>query len=337
MTVADSTLKDVVGIGNAIVDVLAHADDALLDRHGMAKGAMTLVDAEQAASIYASMGPTVEMSGGSVANTMAGLAALGGTGSYVGKVRDDRFGTLFRHDLDAMGIAMDVRLAGDGPPTARCLILVTPDGQRSMATHLGACVELGPQDIDAEVIGRHRITYLEGYLWDLPEAKEAMLSAAQHACAAGRQVALTLSDPFCVSRHRDSFLELIRSHVDILFANEQEIISLYQVDDFDAALQRLRGHCDVAALTRSEKGSVLVSGDEVHIIGARPVERVVDTTGAGDLYAAGLLFGLTHGYDLPTSGRIGSIAAAEIISHLGARPEADLQELMRHGLERGRE
>ena len=337
MTIADSSLKDVIGIGNAIVDILAHAGDALLDRHGMAKGAMTLVDAEQAASIYASMGPTVEMSGGSVANTMAGLAALGGSGSYVGRVRNDQFGALFRHDLDAMGIAMDGRLAGDGAPTARCLVIVTPDGQRSMATHLGACVELSLQDIDAEAIGRHRITYLEGYLWDLPQAKEAMRCAALHARAAGRQVALTLSDPFCVSRHRDSFLELIRSHVDMLFANEQEIISLYQVNSFDAALQHLRGHCDTAALTRSEKGSVLISGDALYTIDARPVERVVDTTGAGDLYAAGLLFGLTHGYDLPTSGRIGAIAAAEIISHLGARPEADLRELMRHGLERRQE
>ena len=330
MTSPEPNLKDVVGIGNAIVDILAHADDDLLARHGMPKGAMTLVDAAQAARIYDSMGPTVEMSGGSVGNTMAGLAALGGTGSYIGKVHNDQFGEVFRHDMEALGIAMDGHLAADGSPTARCFVIVTPDGQRSMATHLGACVELGPDDIDAQAIQGHRITYLEGYLWDLPQAKEAMVKAAGLARSAGRQVALTLSDAFCVDRHRESFLDLIRSHVDILFANEQEIVSLFQVSDFDAALPQVRQLCPLTALTRSEKGSVIVAGDQLHTIGVTPVERVVDATGAGDLYAAGLLFGITHGYDLPTSGRIGSVAATEIIGHLGARPEADLRALARH-------
>ena len=323
------TLKDVVGIGNAIVDVLTRADDSALSGLGMAKGAMTLIDADQAAMIYGSMGPTVERSGGSVGNTMAGLAGLGGTGSYVGKLHEDEFGAVFRHDLATLGISMDGSLAPDGPPTARCLIVVTPDGQRSMATHLGACVELGPDDIDRATIQQHQLTYLEGYLWDLPRAKEAMVRAARFARAAGRRVALTLSDPLCVERHRESFVELIRNDVDIMFANEQEIISLYETDDFDAALQAVRRDCQLAALTRSENGSVIVSGHEVHVIDAAPVERVVDTTGAGDLYAAGFLFGLTHRYDLATCGRIGSIAAAEIIGHIGARPDADLRELVR--------
>jgi sugar/nucleoside kinase (ribokinase family) len=328
MTSGTVDLKDVVGVGNAIVDVLTLADDSALADFGMTKGAMTLVDAEQAASMYASMGPTVERSGGSVGNTMAGLAGLGGTGSYIGKLHDDDFGAVFRHDLSTLGISMDGRLATEGPPTARCLIVVTPDGQRSMATHLGACVDLGLDDIDAATIQRHQITYLEGYLWDLPRAKEALVAAARYARAAGRRVALTLSDPFCVERHRESFVELIRNHVDILFANEEEVISLYETGDFDSALQIVRHHCPLAALTRNEKGSVLVAGDEVHVIDAAPVEGVVDTTGAGDLFAAGFLFGLTHQYDLATSGRIGSIAAAEIIGHIGARPDTDLKELV---------
>ncbi len=328
----DGGLKDVVGVGNAIVDVLARADDATVRALGMAKGAMTLIDAGQASSIYASMGPTVERSGGSVANTMAGIAGLGGTGSFIGRLHDDEFGAVFRHDLSAIGIAMDCPLAQQGPPTARCLIVVTPDGQRSMATHLGACVELGPQDVDDAVIQQHQVTYLEGYLWDLPLAKEAMVRAATRAHAAGRQVALTLSDPFCVARHRQSFVDLVRDHVDILFANEQEIVRLYEVADFDAALQAVRPNASIAALTRSEKGSVVVSGDEVHVIDAIPIRHVVDTTGAGDLYAAGFLFGLTHQYDLATSARIGSIAAAEIISHIGARPDADLNALITESL-----
>ena len=326
------TLKDVVGIGNAMVDILAPADEAFLAEHNLAKGTMTLVEAEQAAGIYEAMGPGVEMSGGSVGNTMAGIASLGGTGSYIGKVHNDQLGGIFHHDLESLGITFSTTPALDSSPTARCLVIITPDGQRSMATYLGACVELGPDDIDAETIRGHRVTYLEGYLWDAPQAKEAMIKAAQLAHKGGRQVALTLSDPFCVDRHRESFRDLILNHVEILFANEQEIISLYQAENVYAALERGRGDCKLLAVTRSEEGSLIASGDMVRQVNAVPMERVVDTTGAGDLYAAGFLFGITHGYDVAASGRIGAIAAGEIISHIGARPETDLQELMRRTL-----
>ena len=328
----NNNLKDVVGIGNAMVDILTNADEQFLAAHNLTKGAMTLVDADQGASIYQAMGATVEMSGGSVGNTMAGLASLGGTGSYIGKVRNDQLGGTFQQSLQSLGIDFSTQPAVDGSPTARCLVVVTPDGQRSMATYLGACTELGPEDIDADTIRSHSITYLEGYLWDAPQAMEAMVTAAQLARDAGRRVALTLSDSFCVDRHRDSFKELIREHIDILFANEDEIISLYQVGDVHEAVKLIRSDCPLTAVTRSEKGSIIASGDETHTIDIVPVERVVDSTGAGDLYAAGFLYGITHGYDLPSSGRIGAIAAAEIISHVGARPEAGLQELVRERL-----
>ena len=325
----DSGLKDVVGIGNAMVDILAHANEDFLATHNLVKGVMTLVDAEQGASIYEAMQSTVEMSGGSVGNTMAGLASLGGTGSYIGKVRNDQLGNIFHRDLQSIGIEFSTTPAVDGSPTARCLVIVTPDGQRSMATYLGACTELGPEDVDADTIRSHSITYLEGYLWDAPQAMEAMVLAAQLARDSGRRVALTLSDPFCVDRHRESFRELIREHVDILFANEDEIISLYQVGNVHEAVDRVRHDCPLTAVTRSDKGSIIAAGEETHTIDIVPVERVVDTTGAGDLYAAGFLYGVTHGYDLPTSGRIGAIAAAEIISHVGARPVTQLEELVR--------
>ena len=328
----EEKLKDVVGIGNAIVDILATADEAFLAHHNLAKGGMILVEAGQSAGIYDAMGPGVEMSGGSVGNTMAGLASLGGTGSFIGRVHDDQLGGTFHHDLESLGITFSTAPALDSSPTGRCLVIVTPDGQRSMATYLGACVELGPEDVDAETIQGHRVTYLEGYLWDAPRAKEAMTKAAKLAHDGGRQVALTLSDAFCVDRHRESFLGLILNHVDILFANEQEIISLYQAENVHAALEIGRGDCKLLAVTLSEEGSLIASGDVVHRVNAVPVERVVDTTGAGDLYAAGFLFGITHGYDVAASGRIGAIAAGEIISHMGARPEADLQELVRRTL-----
>jgi sugar/nucleoside kinase (ribokinase family) len=328
MNEGQKTLKDVVGIGNAMVDILAPADEAFLAEHGLPKGAMTLVEAAQAAKIYEAMVSGVEMSGGSVGNTMAGLASLGGTGSYIGKVHNDQLGGIFHHDMESMGITFGTAPALDSSPTARCLVIVTPDGQRSMATYLGACVELGPEDIDADTIQSHKVTYLEGYLWDAPMAKEAMIKAAELAHDAGRQVALTLSDPFCVDRYRDSFRDLILNHIDILFANEQEIISLYQAEDVYAALELGRGDCNLVAITRSADGSLIATGDMVHQISAVPVERVVDTTGAGDLYAAGFLFGITHGYGVAASGRIGAIAAGEIISHVGARSEADLQELV---------
>jgi sugar/nucleoside kinase (ribokinase family) len=278
------------------------------------------------------MGPGREISGGSCANTMAGIAALGGRAAYIGKVRDDQLGQVFRHDIAAAGVSFDTRAAKDGPSTARCLILVTPDAQRTMNTFLGACVNLGPEDVEEKRIAAAGITYLEGYLWDPPRAKEAFVRAARLAHAAKRRVALTLSDPFCVDRHRDSFQALVKDHIDILFANEAEIASLYHAPDFDSALQQVRGHCEIAVLTRGPKGSVIVSGDEVHVIDAAPVKQVVDTTGAGDLYAAGFLHALAKGEPLARCGRIASLAAAEAISHYGARPEADLKALVKEKL-----
>jgi sugar/nucleoside kinase (ribokinase family) len=325
-------LKDVVGIGNAMVDILAPAGEAFLLEHGLLKGAMTLVDALQADKIHEAMVPGIEMSGGSVGNTMAGLASLGGTGSYIGKVHNDKLGGIFHHDMESMGITFGTAPALDSSPTARCLVIVTPDGQRSMATYLGACVELGPEDIDADTIQRHKVTYLEGYLWDAPMAKEAMIKAAELAHDAGRQVALTLSDSFCVGRYRDSFRDLILNHVDILFANEQEIISLYQEENVHAALELGRGDCNLVAVTLGAEGSLIATSEIVHHVNAVLVERVVDTTGAGDLYAAGFLYGITHGYDVAISGHIGAIAAGEIISHVGARSESDLQELVQQAL-----
>jgi sugar/nucleoside kinase (ribokinase family) len=319
---------DVVTIGNAMVDVIVHAEDTLLDAHGMTKGAMTLVDAQRADELYRIMPPAIEMSGGSAGNTIAGVASLGGRAGYIGKVGNDQLGEVFRHDIRAIGVSYNVPPA-EGEPTGRCLIFVTPDAQRTMNTYLGAGELLGPPDLDVDLIASAKVTYLEGYLWDPPDAKAAFLRAAEVAHAAGRKVSLTLSDAFCVDRHRDSFLHLLEHHVDILFANETEILSLYQVERFDDALQRVRGHCEISALTRSEKGSVIVAGDEVHVIDAARLGPVVDTTGAGDLYAAAFLYGWASGRDLATCGRMGSIAAAEVISHVGARPDANLSDVMR--------
>jgi sugar/nucleoside kinase (ribokinase family) len=319
---------DVVGIGNAIVDILSHADEAFLAAHGMSKGTMTLIDAERATALYRAMGPAVESSGGSAGNTIAGLASLGGRGGFIGKVNNDQFGGVFRHDIRASGVVFDTPPSEDGPPTARCLIFVTGDAQRTMQTYLGACLELGPEDIDPAVISHAKVTYLEGYLWDPPQAKKAFIKAAQIARKAGRKVALTLSDPFCVDRHRAEFQDLVAKHVDILFANEAEICSLWQTHSFDEALQATRGKCEIAALTRSARGSLIVTADEMHVIDAAPIKHVVDTTGAGDLYAAGFLFGYTNGKNLLDSGRIGAMAAGEIISHFGARPQTPLTELL---------
>lgn len=319
---------DVVGIGNAIVDVIAHAQDGLLQQNGLVKGAMTLIEAERAEALYGLMGSAIEASGGSAANTMAGLASLGGRAAFIGKVRNDQLGGIFRHDIHAAGVHFESAPATAGLPTARCLIFVTPDAQRTMQTFLGASVDLGPADVDPNLIAATAVTYLEGYLWDRPEAKAAFQRAAEFAHKAGRKVALTLSDPFCVDRHRADFLRLIAGHVDVLFANEAEIKSLYQTENFDDALAQTRAHVEVAALTRSEKGAVIVAGQEVHAVSAEPVARVVDTTGAGDLYAAGFLFGYTRGLPLATCGRIGAIAAAEVISHYGARPETRLAEVI---------
>ncbi|HTI56581.1 MAG TPA: adenosine kinase [Verrucomicrobiae bacterium] len=318
---------DVIGIGNALVDVLSHADEDQVRRQGLVKGTMHLVDEARARTLYEAMGTGVEMSGGSAANTVVGVASFGGRAHYVGKVRDDQLGEVFGHDLRATGVGYDTPRATSGPPTGRCLILVTPDAQRTMSTFLGASVRLGPADVDRRLIARGKILYLEGYLFDPPEAQEAFRAAAAIAHEAGRKVALTLSDPFCVERHRAAFLDLVEHHVDILFANELEICALYQVRDFDAALPHVRGHCELAALTRSAKGSVLVNGDRMHVVRAHPVEAVVDTTGAGDLYASGVLYGLAQGLDLPTCGRLGSLAAAEVIAHVGARPMVPLAEL----------
>jgi sugar/nucleoside kinase (ribokinase family) len=319
---------DVVGIGNAIVDVIARADEDFLAREGLVKGTMTLIDGARAEALYAMMGPAIEASGGSAGNTMAGLASLGGIGAYIGKVRDDFLGGVFRHDITAIGVRFETPAATRGPATARCLILVTADGQRTMNTYLGACVELGPEDIVPEPIAAAQVSYLEGFLFDPPQAQQAFRKAAAIAHGAGRKVALSLSDPFCVGRHREAFRQLVRREVDILFANEAEICSLYETEDFDEAASAVRGQVEIAALTRSEKGSLVIAGEAEHHVMSVPVPQVVDTTGAGDLYASGFLFGLTRGLPLPICGRIGSLCAAEIISHVGARPERKLSQLV---------
>jgi sugar/nucleoside kinase (ribokinase family) len=320
---------DVVGIGNAIVDVIAHADDGFLATSSMIKGGMALIDEARAEAIYAAMGPGLEMSGGSAGNTIAGIASLGGRAAYIGKVRDDVLGTVFRHDITSAGVEFPTPAATNGPATARCMILVTPDAQRTMNTFLGACVNLGPDDIDAALIARAQITYLEGYLYDPPLAQEAFRKAAGIAHAAGRKVALSLSDSFCVQRHRAAFLQLVDHHIDILFANEAEITALFETADFDDAIRQLGGLCDLAAVTRGAAGSVIVAGSEIIAVPAAPVSRIVDTTGAGDLYAAGFLYGLTQGKPLAECGRLASLAAAEIISHYGARPETPLSDYVR--------
>ncbi|MDJ0607606.1 MAG: adenosine kinase [Kiloniellales bacterium] len=323
---------DVVGIGNAIVDVLSQADDALLEAQGLPKGAMTLIDGPRAEALYGAMGPAREISGGSAANTMAGLASLGGQAAFIGKVRNDQLGGIFGHDIRAAGVAFDTPAATEGAPTARCLIFVTPDAQRTMGTFLGASVGLGPEDIDEETVAGAKVTYLEGYLWDPPRAKEAFVKAAEVAHEAGRKVALTLSDPFCVDRHRDEFRDLVDGHIDLLFANEQEIASLYKVGSFDEALAALRGRCELAVLTRSEKGAVVLQGDHIESVSADAVDHLVDTTGAGDLFASGFLFGFVRGKPVGDCARLGALAAAEVISHFGARPERPLAELV---VERG--
>ena len=319
---------DVLGLGNAIVDVIAEIEDRALDRLGLAKGTMTLIDRAGMTRLYDGMGPAIEMSGGSCANTMAALASLGASAAYVGKVRDDQLGEVFRHDIRATGVDFRTPPLDDGPPTARCLVFVTRDAQRTMATYLGACVELGPEDVDEAQVAAARIVYLEGYLWDRPGAKAACLKAAEVAHRHGRKVALTLSDPFCVDRWRAEFADLIARHVDILIANEVEICSLYGANELDQAVDLVRGQVQVAALTCSADGSVLVTDGQTHRIAAAPVEAVVDTTGAGDLYAAGLLYGLARDLPLPACGRLGSLAAAEVLGHFGARPQRPLEPLV---------
>jgi len=327
---ASAARYDVLGIGNAIVDVIARAEEDFLVKHGMRKGGMMLIDEARAESIYDAMGPAMEMSGGSAANTIVGLASLGARGAFVGKLKDDGLGRAFSHDIRAAGVAFETPPASDGPSTGRCYVLVTPDGERTMNTYLGAAQDLHPADIDSDMIAASRITYLEGYLWDPKNAKEAFLKAAAIAHAAERIVALTLSDAFCVDRWRDEFLHLMRSRtVDLIFANEAELHSLYQTSDFDAAVAALRRDIEVAVVTRSEKGCMVLGRDGIEAVPAFPVERVVDTTGAGDLFAAGFLTGLARGADDRTCGRLGALAAGEVIQHLGARPESSLIDLAR--------
>ena len=318
---------DVLGIGNALVDVITSVDDSFIAAHDFPRGATTMVDLDRAEAVYADLPPAQETSGGSCANTIAGLASFGGAVAFIGRVRDDQLGKVYTHDLRSLGVHFDVAPASSGPASGRCLVMVTPDAHRTQCTYLGASTFIGPEDVDPEVVARARVTYLEGYLWDQPSAKEAIRKASAAGRGAGRQVAFTLSDPFCVDRHREEFRELVAHEIDILFGNEAEICSLYEVDNFDAALEQVRRHCRVGALTRGKHGSVVLGADEMHVIEAEPVDRLVDTTGAGDQYAAGFLYGLTHGHDLATCGRLGSMAAAEVISHYGARPAVSLAKL----------
>ena len=319
---------DVVGIGNAIVDVIAQGDDAFLEAQKLAKGTMTLIDEAQAEALYRQIGPAIETSGGSAANTLAGLSSLGGRGGFIGKVRDDQLGAIFRHDIRSVGTVFDTPSATEGPSTARCMIVVTPDAQRTMSTYLGASVHFGPDDLDHDLIASAKVLYLEGYLWDKEAATEAFVAAAETAKANGVKLALSLSDPFCVDRHRDGFRRLVAEHVDVLFANESEILSLYRTDSFEQAVEAVRGEAQVAALTRSEHGSVVVAGEQRVAVPAVRLGGVIDTTGAGDLYAAGFLFGWTHQHNLEVCARLGSLAAAECISHVGPRPQRALHELV---------
>jgi len=333
---------DVCAIGNALVDVIADATEDFLRAHKIVKGAMTLIDAERAGQLYDLIGPAVEMSGGAAANTVAGVASLGGNPAYMGKVKADQLGAIFRHDMHAMGVHFATPPAPErrhevqsvaidrrgGAPTGRCLILVTPDAQRSMSTYLGAAVEFGPADIQPDIIKNSQVTYLEGYLFDPPEAKKAFHEAAKMAHKNGRQLSLSLSDVFCVERHRAAFLDLVKNEVDILFANQNELLALYETKDLAAAVEKARAHCKIAVTTRSEKGAIIAAGSETVEIPAEPVAKVVDTTGAGDLFTAGFLYGLTQKRNLAQCARIGAICAAEVISHYGPRPQHSLKELI---------
>ncbi|MBO6900361.1 MAG: adenosine kinase [Rhizobiaceae bacterium] len=325
---------DVLCIGNAIVDIIARCDEKFLADHSIIKGAMNLIDAERAELLYSHMGPAIEASGGSAGNTAAGIASFGGKAAYFGKVSNDHLGHIFAHDIRAQGVAFDTRPLDNEPPTARSMIFVTPDGERSMNTYLGACVELGPDDVEADKASGSKVVYFEGYLWDPPLAKEAIRMTARHAHAAGHEVAMTLSDPFCVDRYRGEFLELMKSGtVDIVFANESELISLYQTSSFEEALKLVAGDCKLAAVTRSEKGSVVVRGDQNVVVDAIEIDQLVDTTGAGDLYAAGFLYGYTQNRSLADCGKLGSLAAGLVIQQIGPRPRQNLrQEAEQRGL-----
>lgn len=323
----------VVGVGNAIVDVIVQADDGFLARNRLQKGAMTLVDAERSSELYAAFPPAIEVSGGSAANTIAGVASFGAPVAYIGKIRDDQLGQVYRHDLRAAGVTFDVPSAVSGPETGRCLIVVTPDAERTMSTYLGISTMLEPDDVDEALCAEAGVLYCEGYVWDAESAKAAIRKAMAATKAGGGKCALTLSDGFCVDRHRDEFLGLLDDYVDVLFANQTEICSLYEVDAIDKALDAVAGHCEVAAVTMSAKGSAIITDDGRIDVPAWSTGVVLDTTGAGDQYAAGFLAGFARGADLERCGRLGSLAAGEVISHVGPRPATSLAGLARvHGL-----
>jgi sugar/nucleoside kinase (ribokinase family) len=322
-----TALYDVAAIGNAIVDVIAQCDDAFLEREGLVKGSMALIDVARASSLYDVMAAGLEASGGSAGNTVAGVASFGGKAAFIGKVADDQLGRVFTHDMRAIGATFDTPPLAQGPATAQSLINVTSDAQRTMSTYLGACVELTSADVDPAIIEAAQYAYLEGYLFDPLEARKAFAKAAALSHGAGRKIAITLSDSFVVERHRDALLGFIETQCDIVFANASEVCALFQTTDFDAAVQALAGKVEIAAVTRSEHGSVIASGGALHEISAYPVEKVVDTTGAGDQYAAGFLYGLSQGRALPVCGKLGSLAAAEVIAHYGPRPQVSLRDL----------
>ncbi len=318
----------VVAVGNALVDVISTVSDEFINaQENMEKGAMTLVEADRAVELYDAMENRVETSGGSAANTMAGFASFGGKGGFIGKVADDELGATYKNDITSLGLEYTTAPLVLSAPTGRCMILVTPDAQRTMNTFLGASVELSPDDIDTVLISSAQVTYLEGYLFDREQAKQAFVAAAEAAHASGHRIALSLSDPFCVDRHRDDFLTLVENHVDILFANEDEIKSLYQTENFDDAISAIDKHVEIAAITRGEKGAVIISKGEKTVIEAEPVSNVIDTTGAGDQFAAGFLYGFTEEKSLAECGKLGAIAAAEVISHIGPRPQVKLSDL----------
>ncbi|CAN5468459.1 adenosine kinase [soil metagenome] len=322
-----TALYDVAAIGNAIVDVIAQCDDAFLAREGLVKGSMALIDVDRASSLYDAMASGIEASGGSAGNTVAGVASFGGRGAFIGKVADDQLGRVFTHDMRAIGATFNTPPLAEGPATAQSLINVTADAQRTMSTYLGACVELTADDVDPAIIEAAQYVYLEGYLFDPLEARRAFAKAAALTHGAGRKIAITLSDSFVVERHREALLGFVETQCDIVFANASEVCALFQTDDFDAAVKALAGKVDIAAVTRSEHGSVIASGGALHEISAYPVEKVIDTTGAGDQYAAGLLYGLSQNRPLPVCGQLGSLAAAEVIAHYGPRPQVSLRDL----------
>lgn len=326
-------IYDLVGIGNALLDIVVDVEDSFLEEQGLPRGSMNLVDSDQSDSLYDKLPAGIEASGGSCGNTMAGFAALGGKGAYLGKVRDDGFGKVFAHDMKAIGVDCPVAPATDGPSTGRCLVMVSPDAQRTMATYLGAAVDLGPSDVPEDVIAQSKVLYMEGYLYDPEAAKQAFIKAATISHEAGRKVSLSLSDPFCVDRHRDAFRALVNDHIDILFGNEDEIVSLYQTDDLETAIEEVRTRCEIVCITRGSKPTVVLSKDARHEIDVSPVgDALTDTTGAGDQFAAGFLYGYTQGFDLKTCGAMGNIAGTEVVTHYGARPRADVRALIKEQL-----